>query len=373
MTSPARTGPTGPGSTLSPARRPLSLAPPGGRPHGARLGLAALGFAVYVGSVARANWMISHVGRPAPGAHVLPVGFGLEAPSGVYLAGLTFVARDIVQRLAGLRIGVVAIVIGATLRGGSPSPAIAVASGVTFLLSESCDFLVYTPLQARRLPLCRGRLRAGGRRSRLHRVPDAGGDPAGDRALRANWWARRGSSCSAGWWPVSCAVRPVQEPGVTPASQPGPRRVPQAGTSPPTDRGRAAVPAAPLRPGCAAASTDVSSPAFRRPFPTSTSIPTIERTIWWQNEVASISKHRREAPRSDHSARSTRRTRGPGRSRLNCPYSVAERGEIMFSQQHIAGGLHAADLERLTYVPGGSGGERIGPLRTQQVVAVQAG
>jgi queuosine precursor transporter len=133
-------------------RRRFSLAPLGGWPQGARLALATVGFAIYVGSIAGANWMISHVGRPVAGVHVLPVGFGLEAPSGVYLAGLTFVARDIVQRLAGLRVGVVAIVIGATLSWWLSSPAIAVASGVTFLLSESCDFLVYTPLQARHFP-----------------------------------------------------------------------------------------------------------------------------------------------------------------------------------------------------------------------------
>jgi queuosine precursor transporter len=137
---------------LLPPRRALSLAPRSGWPHGSRLALAVVGFAVYVASIAGANWMISHVGRPVAGAHVLPVGFGLEAPSGVYLAGLTFVARDIVQRLIGLRVGVVAIVIGATLSWWFSSPAIAVASGVTFLLSESCDFLVYTPLQARHFP-----------------------------------------------------------------------------------------------------------------------------------------------------------------------------------------------------------------------------
>ena len=156
MTGPTRTGPsiTGPPAGLAAPgpRKRTSLAPPGGWPHGARSVLAALGFAIYVGSIAGANWMISHVGRPVQGAHVLPVGFGLEAPSGVYLAGLTFVARDIVQRLAGLRVGVVAIAIGAALSWWLSSPAIAVASGVTFLLSESCDFLVYTPLQARHFP-----------------------------------------------------------------------------------------------------------------------------------------------------------------------------------------------------------------------------
>lgn len=148
-------------STLSPssqssgapqARGPFSLATRAGRPHGAGLALSALAFVVYVGSIAGSNWMISHVGRAVQGAHVLPVWFGLEAPSGVYLAGLTFVARDIVQRLAGLRVGVVAIVIGAAISWWASSPAIAVASGVTFLLSESCDFLVYTPLQVRHFP-----------------------------------------------------------------------------------------------------------------------------------------------------------------------------------------------------------------------------
>jgi queuosine precursor transporter len=162
VTQPIQSGPveSGPADTrassaqpvLQPPRRALSLALPGGRVPGVQLALSALAFAIYVGSIAGANWMISHVGRSVDGAHVLPVGFGLEAPSGVYLAGLTFVARDIVQRLAGLRIGVVAIIIGATISWWVSSPAIAVASGVTFLLSESCDFLVYTPLQARHFP-----------------------------------------------------------------------------------------------------------------------------------------------------------------------------------------------------------------------------
>jgi len=97
--------------------------------------------------------MIDHVGHLVPhAAHELPVGFGLEAPSGVYLAGLTFVARDIVQRLAGLRVGVGAIVAGAVISWWVSTPTLALASGATFLLSESCDFAVYTPLQVRNFP-----------------------------------------------------------------------------------------------------------------------------------------------------------------------------------------------------------------------------
>ena len=117
-----------------------------------RAAAAAVAFAAYVGFIVGANWMISHVGAPVHGTHELPVGFGLQAPSGVYMAAGTFVARDIVQRLWGTRTGVAAIVLGAAL-SWLVSPSLAVASGVTFLCSETCDFLVYTPLQARNFPL----------------------------------------------------------------------------------------------------------------------------------------------------------------------------------------------------------------------------
>ena len=109
-------------------------------------------FVVYVASIAGANWMIGHVGRQVGPNHVLPVGFGLVAPSGVYLAALTFVARDLVQRTAGVRVGLLAVVVGALVSWAVSSAALALASGVTFLVSETCDFLVYTPLQVRHFP-----------------------------------------------------------------------------------------------------------------------------------------------------------------------------------------------------------------------------
>lgn len=108
--------------------------------------------AVYVASIVGANWMIDHVGRHVGTSHFLPVGFGLLAPSGVYLAAVTFVARDLVQRLVGVGVGLVAIVVGAGVSLAVSHPALAVASGATFLISETCDFLVYTPLQARNFP-----------------------------------------------------------------------------------------------------------------------------------------------------------------------------------------------------------------------------
>jgi uncharacterized PurR-regulated membrane protein YhhQ (DUF165 family) len=115
-----------------------------------RLG-TAIALGCYLGTIVGANWMVAHVGTSIPGAHVLPVGFGLSAPSGVYLAAGAFVARDYVQRLAGTRAGLLVIVVGAILSAFVATPRLALASGVTFLLSEGTDFAIFTPLQRRSL------------------------------------------------------------------------------------------------------------------------------------------------------------------------------------------------------------------------------
>jgi len=115
-----------------------------------RLG-TTIALACYLGTIVGANWMIAHVGTPIPGADVLPVGFGLYAPSGVYLAAGAFVARDYVQRLAGTKAGIAVIIVGAILSAFVSTPRLAVASGVTFLLSEGTDFAIFTPLQRRSL------------------------------------------------------------------------------------------------------------------------------------------------------------------------------------------------------------------------------
>lgn len=109
---------------------------------------------VYCGSIVAANWLILNVGTVVlpDGSHLIPVGFGLMAPSGSFAAGATFVARDVVQRLAGRRWALIAIVAGTCL-SVLVSPRLAVASGVAFLFSELADFAVYTPLQERRFVL----------------------------------------------------------------------------------------------------------------------------------------------------------------------------------------------------------------------------
>ena len=100
----------------------------------------------FVATIFAANWAIASFG-------LVPVGFGLAAPAGVYFAGLAFTLRDLVQDRLGRRAVVAAILAGAAL-SALVSGRFALASGAAFLVSELADFAVYTPLRAR------GRLRA---------------------------------------------------------------------------------------------------------------------------------------------------------------------------------------------------------------------
>jgi len=102
-------------------------------------GIAAI--AAYIGTIFAANWAIERF-------DFVPVGFGYEAPAGVYFAGLAFTFRDLTQAMLGKGWVVVAIVVGAVL-SGFVSTSFAVASGVAFLVSEAADFAVYTPMQRR--------------------------------------------------------------------------------------------------------------------------------------------------------------------------------------------------------------------------------
>lgn len=96
----------------------------------------------YIATIFAANWAIVTFGP-------VPVGFGLLAPAGVYFAGLAFTLRDLTQDQLGRRWTYAAIVIGALLSGALSGP-LALASGAAFLVSETADLLVYTPLHERR-------------------------------------------------------------------------------------------------------------------------------------------------------------------------------------------------------------------------------
>ena len=116
------------------------------------------GFALLVAfalTVPLANWMIGNVGTlcPPDSPCLIPVAPGLWAPSGVVVAGLAFVLRDLVQRRLGLAWTIAAIAFGAMLSVLVAPPALVFASVAAFLVSELADLAVYTPLQRRGLVL----------------------------------------------------------------------------------------------------------------------------------------------------------------------------------------------------------------------------
>lgn len=116
--------------------------------------LKHLTIAAYATTIPAANWLIGHVGECIPdGPCLIPVGFGLMAPSGVLMIGLALVLRDAVQEQFGIKWALVAIAIGAALSLAVSPPALAVASAVAFLIAEGLDMAVYTPLKRKGLAL----------------------------------------------------------------------------------------------------------------------------------------------------------------------------------------------------------------------------
>lgn len=117
-------------------------------------------FVGFIASIWFANWLLTHWGtiRFPGGPWLIPVwpgaltpsGDPIYAPSGVIAIGLSFTLRDLVQRRLGVKVALIAIVIGAALSAAF-DPTLALASGVAFLLAESLDLFVYTPLQRRNL------------------------------------------------------------------------------------------------------------------------------------------------------------------------------------------------------------------------------
>ena len=111
-----------------------------------------IAFVFFLGTVPLANWMIGNVGTCLPdGPCVIPVGFGLTAPSGVLVIGAALVLRDIVHERLGSRAALLAIALGSAVAFAVSPPAVVIASVAAFLLSELADFAVYAPLRKRKL------------------------------------------------------------------------------------------------------------------------------------------------------------------------------------------------------------------------------
>ena len=108
------------------------------------------GLVGYVACVPLANWMMTTVGiDTGDGPRLLPVGFGLMAPSGVLMIGLALGLRDLVHETFGGRVVAGAIAVGTVISGLVGTPSIAVASAVAYALGEVSDLAVYVPLRRR--------------------------------------------------------------------------------------------------------------------------------------------------------------------------------------------------------------------------------
>lgn len=108
-------------------------------------------FALFAATIPAANWLIENVGAACVtgGPCLIPVGFGLMAPSGVLMIGAALVLRDWLHELAGWRWSLVAVLIGGALSLLFSPPALAIASAAAFTAAEMADLAVYARLRAR--------------------------------------------------------------------------------------------------------------------------------------------------------------------------------------------------------------------------------
>lgn len=124
------------------------------RANGKRITMKLLAAGLFAATIPAANWMIGNVGECIPrGPCVIPVGFGLSAPSGVLMIGLALVLRDWLHEVAGWRWALVAIIVGGAASLAFSPPALAIASAVAFTLAELADLGVYSKLRERGKPL----------------------------------------------------------------------------------------------------------------------------------------------------------------------------------------------------------------------------
>lgn len=81
---------------------------------------------------------------------IVPMGFGYMAPAAVLVVGVALALRDGVQDRLGSQAVLLGIGLGAIL-AAFINANVALASAVAYLVSESLDWAVYTPLRKRQL------------------------------------------------------------------------------------------------------------------------------------------------------------------------------------------------------------------------------
>lgn len=99
-----------------------------------------LPIAAFLGLAVAANMLTATYG-------LIPVGLGLMATAGTWAAGLVLLARDWVHDTAGRWAVLGCIAAGAALSWAMTNPALALASGAAFAISELADLAVYAPLR----------------------------------------------------------------------------------------------------------------------------------------------------------------------------------------------------------------------------------
>lgn len=102
-------------------------------------------------TIPMANYLIQNWGTTCVpnGPCLIPVGFGLMAPSGVIMIGLALVLRDQVHEHLGKKHALYAIFGGCLLSFFVAPPALAVASTVAFGFSELSNHYVYSIIRER--------------------------------------------------------------------------------------------------------------------------------------------------------------------------------------------------------------------------------
>jgi uncharacterized PurR-regulated membrane protein YhhQ (DUF165 family) len=108
-------------------------------------------FIAFAAMMPIANWLIGNIGTTCipDGPCLIPVGFGLMAPSGVIMVGLALVLRDQVHEKLGAKWAAVAIAVGAALSFATSPAQLAAASAIAFAIAEIADLAVYAPLRAK--------------------------------------------------------------------------------------------------------------------------------------------------------------------------------------------------------------------------------
>ena len=91
----------------------------------------------YCGCIVAANYLVGRYG-------IVPVGFGLSAPAGVFMVSPVLVLRDWVQWYAGRTVMLLLLAFGLAVSYAIAAPAIATASALAFGLSELTDYALFT-------------------------------------------------------------------------------------------------------------------------------------------------------------------------------------------------------------------------------------